>query len=147
MKDASSEGCLLYPRSGGTTSCRSSVSWTQSTRDAACHHVNTAVFLAKRSDMPPMSSGSLLPSLGLATQRPMLPLAQDFNGMELPGTFPFCSKATVTSSAGCRRREVAVSLQHPEDTAWKCPWSVVGALASGKRHHEVSPAFSCQAKV
>lgn len=35
----------------------------------------------------------------------MPPLAQDFDSIELPGTFPFCSKPRVTPSARCRKGE------------------------------------------
>lgn len=134
---------------------------TQFCKLAAKHqrcYGTTAVFPAGRSDVPqpPPGEQSLLHAerlppafLGSCRSASMLPSAQDFDSVELPGTFPFCNKPIVTPSYKLAAEEggAAASLHHPENVAWKCPWSKVGTLASGKRHHEAPPALSWQAKV
>lgn len=60
---------------------------------------------------------------------------------------PFAVSPESLPQPGAGKGSVAASLKHPEDAAWKCPWNTVGALASRKRPHGVSPDFSWQAKV
>ena len=72
------------------------------------------MFPARRLDMPQPLPGEQSPLhakrlplafLGSCRSASMLPSAQDFDSVELPGTFPFCNKPIVTPSAGCRRGE------------------------------------------
>lgn len=83
---------------------------TQFCKLAAKHqrcYGTTAVFPAGRSDVPqpPLGEQSLLHAerlppafLGSCCSASVLPSAQDFDSVELPGTFPFCNKPIVTPS-------------------------------------------------
>lgn len=92
-----------------------------------------------------MTSGSLLSSLGLAAQLPCHLWHRILIAWSFLVLIPFA--VSPESLPQLEKGNMAASPKHLEDTAWKCPWNTVGALANGKHPHGASPDFSWQAKV